>query len=446
MLEVMNGDDQAALHAIAEAERVGVEPGWLNLLRSSIEQNRGRVKEAIIYLEQTEKQLPDGVAVKALLAQAYMADGQWERYSETYSRLEGLEPRTDEDYVFLSMAMINMDPARAVQTLDKAPIRTQESLAGRSARFFAQGLLAMMTGRVEDAQKALEASQKIGVLDKPLLLAVRLEMYLILANTYGPQDPRRVDALELASGDYDRLGNSRDNPWVVTARCRNHFVRGEYDALLDEARRARDAGVETPYLVDMEVSVLYGRKQYDEALRVIRRSDRFIGENQKHSLMGIVLAAVPGRREEAEREFREAIHRCQGGIELSYIAADLQLLGPDYRVRARQAALEIRERLSHRIPNARGGWYHELLAFHTGLLDADQLLEKAGELRSNQCEAHYYIGLRKLAEGKRTEAKACFTRSFGTNVYIFPECCWSRAFLARIDDPAWLPWIPAKKK
>jgi tetratricopeptide (TPR) repeat protein len=129
----------------------------------------------------------------------------------------------------------------------------------------------------------------------------------------------------------------------------------------------------------------------------------------------------------------------------SYIAADLQLLGPDYRMKARQAALEIREKLSHRIPNARSGWYHELLAFHTGLLNADQLLEKAGELRSNQCEAHYYIGLRKLAEGKRTEAKACFKRASETNCYMFPECCWSRAFLARIDDPAWLPWIPMTK-
>src|SRR5262249_33461981 len=143
--------------------------------------------------------------------------------------------------------------------------------------------------------------------------------------------------------------------------------------------------------------------------------------------------------------FSKAIQSCQGGIELSSIAADLQLLGPDYRMKARQAALEIREKLSHRIPKARSGWYHELLAFHTGLLDADQLLEKAGELRVNQCEAHYYIGLRKLAEGKRTEAKACFKRAFETNCYIFSECCLSWAFLAHIDDPAWLPWIPVKK-
>ena len=111
---------------------------------------------------------------------------------------------------------------------------------------------------------------------------------------------------------------------------------------------------------------------------------------------------------------------------------------------SRQASLELRDRYSLMIPDARDRWYHDLLAFHAGLINVEELHEKTGESRFNQCEASFYIGLRRLAEGKRTEAKSSFSRCFQTGVFYFREYTWSRAFLARIDDPDWLPWIPMK--
>jgi hypothetical protein len=56
--------------------------------------------------------------------------------------------------------------------------------------------------------------------------------------------------------------------------------------------------------------------------------------------------------------------------------------------------------------------------------------------------ALFYIGLDKSGEGKREEAKACFRRSMNTGLFINYEYFWSWAFLARIDDPKLLPWIP----
>jgi hypothetical protein len=50
-----------------------------------------------------------------------------------------------------------------------------------------------------------------------------------------------------------------------------------------------------------------------------------------------------------------------------------------------------------------------------------------------------------LAEGNRAEAKAYFRRSVDTGIFTYFEYIWSRAFLARIDDPDWLPWTPMKK-
>jgi hypothetical protein len=98
-------------------------------------------------------------------------------------------------------------------------------------------------------------------------------------------------------------------------------------------------------------------------------------------------------------------------------------------------ALDLHEHISHRVPNLRNHWCHDLLAFHAGLLDDGELLRKAGDNQFNQCAAQFYIGLCRLGEGKRRAAKACFEYSLDTGVALFIECIWSRAFLSHIDDP-----------
>jgi serine/threonine protein kinase len=48
-------------------------------------------------------------------------------------------------------------------------------------------------------------------------------------------------------------------------------------------------------------------------------------------------------------------------------------------------------------------------------------------------------------ERKRAEAKECFTKSVQSGVFFYDEYRHSRAFLACIDDPDWLPWAVEKK-
>jgi tetratricopeptide (TPR) repeat protein len=445
ILEAMSGDAPAALKAIADAERKDAEPGLLNMLRGLVEQYRSRPKEAIVHLEQAEKQLPGSVAVKALLAQAYMDDAQYQRNDEMYTLVEQLEPKTPEDHLFLGLSLADTDPVRALRFLDGAPARSRQSSVARLARARVQTSLAQMTGRVEDAEQALDDLRKVDLSDDPVMLINRTIAFLIAARAYGPKDPRHDVALKQAARDIERLVPYRENPNVVFCRCYYHFARGDNDALLDEVRQARKNGVDNPFATYFEVSVLYSRKQFDEALRSLQTDKRAGYEGFRLNFIGIVLAAIPGRKEDAEKAFISAIRSCKGGTILGYIMAYQQMLGPEYRAKARQAALEIRERSTHLIPIARDRWYHDLLAFHAGLMDAEELLKKAGESRFNQCEGYFYIGLRRLADGKRTEAKACFTRSFETSVFSYGECIMSRAVLARIDDPDWLPWIPVKK-
>ncbi len=300
-----------------------------------------------------------------------------------------------------------------------------------------------MTGTIEDAEQALDDLRKVDLSDPPLLLNTRVEACQAAAHAYAPHDPRRDRVLSQAARDVERLALHRDNPVALQGRCKYYFVRGDDDALLAAARQARKDRVEAAFVTDLEVCVLYGRKEFDEALRALQ-STKYAGDESFLWLaQGIVLAAIPGRKQEAEKAMTEAIRVCKGSP-LSNFAAYLQLLGPEYAAKARQASLEIRERSAHLIPTSRDRWYHDVLAFHAGLIDAEELLKKAGESRFNQCEAHCYIGLRRLGEGNRAEAMACFRRSVDTGVFSYVEYIWCRAFLAHIDDPDWLPWMSTK--
>jgi predicted negative regulator of RcsB-dependent stress response len=442
ILEAMGGDAEAALEAIADAENNGAEQGQLNMLRGLVERYRGRPQESLMYLELAERQMPDSVAVKALLVDALLDNGDSQRYDEACERLDRLEPKTFEDHLFLGLAQSTaFDPARGVRTIDGALTRPRQPPVARLARAMAQVSLAQDTGRVEDAERALDDLRKVDLADNPLLVSTRIKALLVAAHAYGATDSRREEALRQAARDADLLGRYPDVPLAVQGRCNYYYVTGDDEALLREARRAYALTGQNGSLW-CESAVLARRGRFEEALKVLQSCKGDESAGDRRWAEGGLLAQM-GRKAEAEEAFREGLAQYKAGTDLVLRPCDLYLLGSEYRDRVRQISRETRERSSHLIPRYRNGWYHELLAFNAGLIDEARLLEKAGESRFSQCEAYYYIGLSRLADGKRREAKTWFTKSFETGVFLYGEYDWSRQFLKFIDDPKWLPWIPA---
>src|SRR5262249_39088768 len=154
--------------------------------------------------------------------------------------------------------------------------------------------------------------------------------------------------------------------------------------------------------------------------------------------------ALPGASERAARVCANMTALPTGGSNAALPPTILLLLGPKYRASARESFDRVAAQ-PHLIPGWRGRWYHHLLAYNTGRLRAAELLGRAGACRANQCEAHFYIGMHALAAGDRARARDCFARSYETGVFTYIEYMWSRAFLACVEDPNWLPWIPAHK-
>jgi hypothetical protein len=444
ILEAMNGDLEAASLAIADAERLGAEPGQLNLLRGAVGTYSGSSKEALRHLELAVKQLPESAAVNALLAWAYQAEGQWQRFIEMSALLEHLDPKTPEDHLFLALGQALTDPKRGLQTLDGAPAHFRQSTLARLARATAKSVLAQMTGTAEDAEQALDDLRMVDLPEGVTLCHNRVLASLVAAHAYRAQPARRDAVLMQARDDVQRLANYADNPLAILTRCYYYLTQEDDEKLLRIIREAKERRAANSYVVEIEATVLFRRNQDEEAWRVLQANE--IADPVDCLIdQGIVLLAMPGRKEDAARAFTTAIRNLNGGSTLGWVSAYLQLLGPPEQDSARQSAVEIRQRSSHLIPNLRDRWYHDLLAFHAGLIDADRLLEKAGRSPLSQCEAYYYIGLQNVAAGKRGQAKENITRAIETGVFTSSEYIWGRALLPRLDDPAWLPWIPVKK-
>jgi serine/threonine protein kinase/predicted negative regulator of RcsB-dependent stress response len=445
ILQAMSGDEAAALQAIADAEARDAPPGQLNLLRGFVEYQRGRPREAMVYLEQAERQLPGSVAVKALLAQAHCAVGQWSQMEELLAASDGLQPQTSEDYLFLGMAQAVFDPDKGLRTLDKALERPRPWPLARLLRGSARTQVAMMTGTVQDADKALDDLRKVDLPDGPLLVGARVFATLVALHAHDSKSTQRPALLRQVAEDVELLARYPDVPTAVVARC-NYFVFLDDDeALLREVRAARRHHPDSA-LDYFELHVLYRRKQFAEALAFLEASQQNWTNEHFPLTRGMVLASLPGRQREAEEAILSAVRQTKGGSNLAMFPGPLHWLGPEGLSKCKKLSRDLRTRQSHTMPRWRDGWYHHLLAFHAGDLSAEELLARAGKSRFNLCEAYYYIANRKLAELKRGEAREFYRRSYETGVYLYGEYQWSRSVLAVIDDPAWMPWCPPEAK
>lgn len=454
ILEAMSGDATAALEAIADAANKGADSGRLDMLRGIVEIQRGRPKLALVSLAQALRKLPDSVAVKALQAKAFLDDGQFQAFDEVYLLLERSDPQTPEDHLFLGLlqAEPGWDPVAALRTLEKMPSRAGHSPVARLARAAAQTSYAQLTGDAKDAERALEDLRHVGLPDShPLLLTTRVSACMTTAHAYDRIDLRRDDlrrdeVLKQAAQDIERMAGYRENPVVALARCQYYHFREMDDLLLDTIQKAIKDRAHTPLMTSFEVDVHYRRDAFEKALKAIGESSPEADNPWWSAQKAIVLAAIPGRKDDALQAFEEANRLAKGGTGgPALIPGYVQLLGPKFVETSQEYAIKNRKR-ALLMPKIHNGWYNHMLDFHAGSRTETELIKIADKNKFNLCEAHFYIGLRRLAKGDRDEAKKCFRLAAETAVFTFWEYMWGRAFLDRMEkNPSWPPWISPEK-
>jgi serine/threonine protein kinase len=442
IVEAMSGEAEPALKAVLDAERLGAAPGQLNMLRGLVELHRGRPKEAIAYLESAEKQWPDSVAVKALLATAYAGDFQYQAYDDTSLIVDRMEPQTPEDFIFLGQSQSMFDPRRGLETLDRAPAFARRSPIGRLVRAMIQTMYAGMTGKRPDVDRALEDCDRADLPDNPLLLNTKMQALLAghLIVT-GNDRPAKDDYLHAAGEVDEQLARQPDVAVAIQGRWFFYYVTGDDKTALRVIQEGKRR-VERSGIFDYEYDILYRRRQYAEALKAVQNGHL---SNEMRRWYQEVLYATAGQTEQAEQLFREERKFTKGGANLAILPAYVYLLKPGAPMDARALARDILDKTPNLIPGWRDGWYRDVLKYNAGMLGEAEFAEKAKASRWNQCEGCFYIGVRKLHEKDRAAAKPWFQKSVAAGQFVFGEYMWSKAFLALIDDPNWLPWCPMKK-
>jgi len=451
MLIAMSGDLDGAEKAIAEAEVLGASPGSVRMIRGLLAYHRGDYRLAIEHLEQAVRLLPRSVAAYSLLALACLWDGQWDRYeSIVMDAIEKLTPVTPEDYLFKGSAESLDDPARGLKTLDEA-IHRQDSTIARVLRAEARASVAQDTGNIDMAQSAIEdaSAAKNMMPGNPFVIETELMAHLMAMVAFrdaGEKD--RADAsLRQAGEDAQELERFAPLPRSYVLRWVYLSLTGQEEAAHEVARKGYQETESTATRFTYVCS-LYEQGQFEKALEVIERAGGPEGSSSRdaksasslYQFRPFITAELPDGPSRALEAYRENCELYQqaypGGYGAVFNQATLLFLGK--RTEAKAASRELT------------GLYREhdlrILEYCAGSISAEDFLKAEVESRGNQCEAHFYVALDRLAQGDRAGAREHFEKSLATGVFPFTEYQWSRLFLKRMDqDPNWPPWIPLRE-
>jgi tetratricopeptide (TPR) repeat protein len=447
IVEAMSGNFDAAEEATRQAERLGASPGWVRLLHGRVALHRGDVPEAIEHLQQAVRLMPDSVAAHAMLVAARYHTGDFELAMEALEKVERLEPVTPEDFIFKGYAESFEDPPRGLATLDEA-VRRRKSPLAMLMRSHARAINAWDTGKTTLAEQAVEdaAFARVMLGENPYALVTSLQAHLVAAVCY--QRIKQTDKYEEHRTQAKRCVSELD-PYrkrsFLREPCGWYFLLvGDAEAATAEWRYGAEQG--NPALVFHYVAARYGHGGAGEALKWWGPPNAKEKGTWLEVCRVYVLADVEGR-EAAQKALAELTRRARDDpgpayYPTIYYASIARLLGDNPQ--ADDFCRQIRRSL--RPHSVRQAFTQAMLDYNCGLLTERQFLDAAAGSHFLGCEAHFQVGLRRLAEGDRDAAREHFRTSVNTGFFPFFEYHWSRAFLARMDaDRTWPPWIPVKK-
>jgi tetratricopeptide (TPR) repeat protein len=440
-LVATSGDLKRTDEAIKEIEPLGASTGQVRLLRGIVAYFRGDAEAAIKELKQAIKLLPESVAARALLAQAYTDYGQQERGEQVILEMQQLSPTSPEDYLFRGYARELFEPGTGVPDLDEG-IRLRDSLLGRALRAIARSNRAIETASREDTEAALsDANVARSMLpNHPLVLQASVYARLVAAGYYQVaelMEPRRA-VLQEAARDVQVLESYLEHPGLVWVMHRYFEEIGDLDRSLDVGRRSLVKS-QSPLPAMICAFVLYRQSRIAEGLEYLALRQQ--GDLQGDITRAFLLAELPDGSRLAFDEYEKLTKKYpEQGMGLQYRRDLLLLLG-----RKEQAQVCFR---TFRVPALSQGWreFNEARRqFGCGELSEEMYLAKAGASRWKKVIVHYEAGLFRLVVGDRVGACDQFQKAVATRTFPCIQHPYSQMFLSRLEkDPTWPPWIPVK--
>jgi serine/threonine protein kinase len=440
----MSGDFKSANKAIDAAELLHTSPGQIHMLRGELELHQGNSSNAVEHLKQAVRLLPSSVAARALLASAYIWDGQWDNYDAALTEMERLTPSTPQDYLFKGQAETYGEPDRALPVLDEAVRQLPNSPLARMIRAEARAGRATDSGSPADAQAAIDDMEmaKAWLPGNAYGIGISLWVHLIAAVAFGDAGQHDREQAAWAQGEQDckALEAFPDLPTAVTYRF--FFLHGAGRRGIElEGLRQASANIKDNLVGYFNALVLYEERKFTESLDAMDRNRKTV-EVAGDVIRALILAELPDAPARLQQAFQEYTNRYLTATAWAPIFP--LLLGAPAQARAQ--SLELVQQ-TDRLPRLRREFYLRLVQYQAGVLSEVAFQNSLGTSHWNQIEGQFFIALTHLAEGDRAGAREHLRLAIASHANGFVFYDWGPAFLKRLEaDPNWPPWIPKKEE
>jgi hypothetical protein len=414
------GDHAGAEGATADAERLGAPPEWLHMLRGLAALYRMANASAVREFEAAVASAPDNVAARAMLSNAVLNQGHYDRYEELAARLAHSTPRTARDHLLLGSALLVSfhDTAIPVALLTEA-VRRHPSGVAFAQLALAEAIHAQDTGNWAVARQATahaDTAFEIMGAAHPAVRCVGLQTLnaQIRLCSGTDCDPVRERAAVLVPGT------------CSLQRALYFEAIGDADAELHQwqtsVRLTRGRGVYGNYYAAAMLSRGLSAEALAELAAAPEATDPFALAARAY------LSVDAGRLDDAETLYRRAADSRGSSRVVSEGA--LLLLGEVDRVAAN--ARTLLELMTADHPS------RPVIRFWAGEIDEAALLASAGTSRATRGSVRHAAGLASLGQGDRAAAAAHFRAAVADGIPLQVDYHWSRAFLARLlAEPDW---------
>jgi serine/threonine protein kinase len=438
----LEGDLDRAVAAIRQAEELGAPPVQLSLLRGQLAIQSGQYQEACDELERAVRDMPDSLAAHALLVNAYGGNEQHEKRVKEASRLLSLKPTTLQDYLLLGEAQAYLNFAEAHATLDEAVERYKTSVIARLTRGGVMTYRSMESADAKLADMALDDLRIASELLEPnaLLLTRMLRGRMVAATAYDVlgDAAKRQEHLDQAALAAEALKQ-------FAVQHRAHYWRGIYFDYVGNDNKAIESWLAAKdHSITFLVLTLYRLGRFQDALDLCdERAAKFKGARFTEFLRSFILAANANAPQKFVADFEPRGQETLDALNAHRFTYAIHCLAGSLD-RARQSSREIRKAGIHLA--AEDEPWRRIIEYCCGDLQESALLTELKDSRTSQCVAHFSIGITRLAQGDRNEARRHFRACSDTKVLLFVEDHMSRALVAQLDrQPEWPPWIAASQ-
>jgi len=443
LMAALGGNLTEAETQIDLAMALGADEAWNFMLAGRVSLFKGKSKEALDSLKKAVKGDPGSVMAQSMLAEAYLANGEFGAYMETIETVNDLPTDKPEDHLFKGWAIRVFEPQEAIVEISEAIQTGRGFTLARVLRAEVEVFLAQDQADLAKAESAIRDLESLSrdLKESPLLTDTRLGAQLVayrMRQSKGEFGLAQKN-LDKARAFAEQLASSPGFFFANHHRLLYYEFSKELDVMQQVMQKAVDES-NTGFIVDPYAAAFYraGGTRIDEALSLLAQMD------QRDPYVTIATCILrmedPATRDNAQETFREFIQKIpSNSLNVHDVTFRFFLLGEDEGqsfTYAQKRTKGIRETESEYL-----AYFHDLAEYKSGHLSKEELIARAGESERDLHMAHFNIALVELAKDHRPRAKEYFEKCANSPLFNWTGSIWSRAFLARIDDPNWASWL-----